>query len=341
MNEELPRVVIADDDPIYRRQMEKQIGRWGYQTVIAKDGFEAQQLALSDPNTTLAVFDWMMPSMDGLEACRQIRRHRSDSDMYILIVSGAHPTDGLDEIRNAGANDLVSKVSNPNELKSRLDEAHRRQVARRAELRTILESAAINHQPSVAQIEPSSFVRAPKFQRAWLGRLSLPESTIVPEFDVESLQFRESVSRVQIDSAAQRGELTAELLDSVLVCPQCESLPTFRRGCSCCGSGRIEQELMIHHFACAHVGRAVDFESERGLACPKCRVRDLTVGADLEYQRGPLQCIDCRWMIEELTTIGHCLACGFRFPAEQALVKELVAYHARRLEIVGLIPSAR
>ena len=339
MTETVPRVVIADDDPVYCQLMEKQIGRWGYQTVVVKNGFEAKQLALAEPNTTLAILDWQMPSMDGLEACRQIRKHRSESDIYILIVSSNDLAHNLDEVKNAGADDLVTKGSSLIELKSRLDSAYQRQLARRVDTHTDDDSTLSGKTNAIHGAHPNS-VGMPKYRRAWLGHLQLPNTTIVPDFDSNSLQFRNQIAQEQLLAATQSGDLTAELLDSVLVCPQCECLPTFRRGCSCCGSGRIEQERLIHHFACAHVARVSDFDTGFGLACPKCRTRDLTAGTDIEYQYGPMRCIDCRWTIEELATIGHCLACGFRFPAEQAFVKELVAYHARRLETVGHIAAS-
>ena len=301
MTDELPRVVIADDDPVYRRMLEKQIGRWGYQTVVAKDGLEAKELALAEPNTTLAVFDWNMPSMNGLEACREIRQHRSESDMYIVIVSGANPTDNFDEVMHAGANDIVSKVSNPVELRSRLDSAYRRQLARRAETRTILDSIPVDNRPTTTYVVDGTHSTGPsKLRRAWLGCRQFPDSTLIPDFDPDTLQFREQFGRERLAAAARSGDITAELLDSVFVCPQCESLPTFRKGCSCCGSGRIEQEQLVHHFACAYVGRIVDFETEKGLVCPKCRARDLCVGADLEYHCGPMKCVDCHWTIDEL-----------------------------------------
>ena len=69
-------------------------------------------------------------------------------------------------------------------------------------------------------------------------------------------------------------------------------------------------------------------------ACPKCR-RRLIVGADFEYTAGPLRCLDCEWTGTDLQHIAHCLRCGFRFPAAQAFVKDLVGYHARRLDALA------
>ena len=80
------------------------------------------------------------------------------------------------------------------------------------------------------------------------------------------------------------------------------------------------------------------FETEQGIACPKCRVRHLTVGADVEYQHGPLRCLDCHWSPRELELIGHCLRCEFRFPANQARVKGLIAYVPRDASALLAMP---
>jgi hypothetical protein len=107
-------------------------------------------------------------------------------------------------------------------------------------------------------------------------------------------------------------------------------------GCASCGSARVQSERLIHHFACAHVGHAEDFDGPRGLACPKCRTRTLVVGADYEFQPGPFRCLDCHWSDTELCLVGQCLRCQFRSPGEQAHELELKGYHVDRMDLLAL-----
>ena len=50
------------------------------------------------------------------------------------------------------------------------------------------------------------------------------------------------------------------------------------------------------------------------------------VGTDCEFLNGPWQCSDCDWSPAELEIVGHCLKCGFRFPAEQAVLEDLIGH---------------
>jgi hypothetical protein len=145
------------------------------------------------------------------------------------------------------------------------------------------------------------------------------------------------MSEAVIDNWIEHGVLEAALGDRALMCPQCRSLPTFRRGCACCGSGRVRADRMIHHYACAHVGRVSDFETPCGIVCPKCRSKDLIVGADFEYAAGPFVCCDCQWSSSELELVGDCTRCGLRFPEIQAFEQELRGFRVNRLDPLALI----
>ncbi|MBI4616187.1 MAG: hypothetical protein HY720_21400 [Planctomycetes bacterium] len=120
-------------------------------------------------------------------------------------------------------------------------------------------------------------------------------------------------------------------MDRVLVCPRCHSLPTFRRGCRRCGSGRVSTERLIHHFACGHYAPETRFETERGLVCPRCGGKALVIGTDYEFAEGAHRCADCGLSDSAFETIAHCLACSFRFPASEAIEKDLTLYEVNRI----------
>jgi len=68
------RVLIADDDPVALLLLESVLGDWGYEVLTARDGGEAwDMLRRADP-PPLAIIDWMMPGLDGVDICRKVRQ---------------------------------------------------------------------------------------------------------------------------------------------------------------------------------------------------------------------------------------------------------------------------
>lgn len=167
----------------------------------------------------------------------------------------------------------------------------------------------------------------------------LSAAKLIPRFDAKNYSFKPSIHARALQEWVARGVLRPVLIDRVKVCPECESLPTFREGCPDCGSALVERGRLIHHFACAHVAPAKEFE--RGsLTCPKCLAKHLVVGADFEHLDGPLECLDCDWSDSQSALIGECLRCGKRFPAEAAVEKEVYEYHVDRLDPLALLDRA-
>ncbi len=163
-----------------------------------------------------------------------------------------------------------------------------------------------------------------------------PEN-IEPQFNARTCRFELGLPDVTIGKWVEFGIFRPALIDRLLVCPQCRAVPTFRNGCRICGSVRLHSRPLIHHFACAHVGYVTDFEHDDSVVCPKCRTRNLIVGADYEHLQGPYRCLDCDWSDTELELVGQCLKCAFRFPMNQALEEDLVGYHVHRLDTLALI----
>ncbi len=114
------KVLVADDDVISQRLLETSLKRWGYEVAIARDGFEAFASLLHPEAPKLAVLDWQMPGMDGVEICRQIRQRESEAYKFIILLTGKHTQDDVIAGLDAGADDYVIKPFNPEELKVRL-----------------------------------------------------------------------------------------------------------------------------------------------------------------------------------------------------------------------------
>lgn len=152
-----------------------------------------------------------------------------------------------------------------------------------------------------------------------------------PRIDSRTLHFGYPGGEARLMHWLDLGVLHRYLIDRVMVCPACETLPTWRKGCNQCGSGRIDQDRLVHHFACAHVGPANEFETPAGLQCPKCRTQKLIVGSDFEYINGPLKCFDCSSSGGLPAMSALCHRCFARFDADDALEKLLYGYSVERL----------
>jgi hypothetical protein len=171
------------------------------------------------------------------------------------------------------------------------------------------------------------------------NELFSPEK-LTPTLDKETLTFELGFPEAMLDQWAAIGALEPVFVDKVHVCPKCKSLPTFRRGCPNCGAANLENDRLIHHFACAHVGLVSDFETNGTLVCPKCRVRHMVVAADFDYVKGPYRCLDCQWSNVEPEEVAQCLRCQFRFPAYQANTQELRGYRAHRLDPLAYLTAS-
>jgi diguanylate cyclase (GGDEF)-like protein len=113
-------VLIADDEPISRRMLQASLVRWGYEVEVAKNGDEALEALFRDTAPRLAVLDWMMPGLDGLEVCRRVRARPGAPYSYLLLLTSKEGSSDLVEGLEAGADDYIRKPFDAEELKARL-----------------------------------------------------------------------------------------------------------------------------------------------------------------------------------------------------------------------------
>jgi diguanylate cyclase (GGDEF)-like protein len=133
------RILIAEDDPVSRRLLEAKLVKWGYEVVVTGDGKEAWQAMQAGDAPRLAILDWMMPGMDGIEICRKARQERKDFYTYIILLTALHQDQDLVTGMDAGADDYIIKPFKANELRVRL-RAGRRIIDLQDELITAREA---------------------------------------------------------------------------------------------------------------------------------------------------------------------------------------------------------
>ena len=68
------KILIAEDDPAFRQLLKEFLVRWGYDVVEAQNGNEALQALQSEDSPRIAILDWMMPCMNGVDICRKVRK---------------------------------------------------------------------------------------------------------------------------------------------------------------------------------------------------------------------------------------------------------------------------
>ena len=140
------RILIAEDDRISRRLLERKLASWGYEVVSCTNGAEAWQALHRDDAPSLAILNWMMPGMDGVEVCREIRKQSHPGYTYIILLTARDRKRDIVEGIEAGADDYVTKPFNPHELKVRIRAGRRildmqAELMQREKLRGVLEMA--------------------------------------------------------------------------------------------------------------------------------------------------------------------------------------------------------
>ena len=114
------KVLIAEDDPISRFMLEASLKKWGYEVVSTTNGREAWEALQQDDPPQLAILDWMMPGMDGVQVCRKVRQAPATQRLYILLLTAKGEKGDIVVGLEAGANDYVAKPFDRAELKARV-----------------------------------------------------------------------------------------------------------------------------------------------------------------------------------------------------------------------------
>ena len=114
------KILVADDDPVSCRLMQRMLERDGYEVVVAADGRAAVSALTSSDGPKLALIDWMMPELDGPGVCAEVRCRPDGSYVYILLLTSKQSQEDIVEGLEAGADDYLTKPCNPAEVKARL-----------------------------------------------------------------------------------------------------------------------------------------------------------------------------------------------------------------------------
>jgi len=114
------RVLIADDEATTRHLIQATLGNWGFEVLVAEDGTEALRILNELNPPEIALLDWVMPGVDGLEVCRRMRAARLNAPTYLILITARGGLENVVQGLEAGADDYVTKPFDPRELRARL-----------------------------------------------------------------------------------------------------------------------------------------------------------------------------------------------------------------------------
>ena len=119
MNKNNPLILVVDDEPIFRDLL-KDLLKNDYQVRTADGGMEALQKTFEEPPPDLILLDWLMPDIDGVAVCLQLKENPRTADIPVLFLTVRNDID--DEVRGleAGALDYIHKPISPPQLLARL-----------------------------------------------------------------------------------------------------------------------------------------------------------------------------------------------------------------------------
>lgn len=212
------KILIVEDEQAIREMIAFHLSRAGYEVVEAGDARAAREL-LADERPDLALVDWMLPDISGLELTRMLKRDKNYEDLAIIMLTArAEERDKVSGLEG-GADDYVTKPFSPRELIARIQAVLRRSGVNNEEVVTagVLEIDMAGHRVLVAgneiKLGPTEYrllqflmthpdrvySRTQLLDRVWGANVYVEERTV----DVHVRRLRKALSEESADSYIQ------------------------------------------------------------------------------------------------------------------------------------------
>ncbi len=118
-------MLVAEDDATSRKLLVHILHSWGYEVALAGDGRQAWQALAGPDSPPLAILDWEMPELDGVEVCRLVRAVDTPSPPYMILLTARTAKEDIVTGLDAGANDFLTKPFHREELRARVEVGRR------------------------------------------------------------------------------------------------------------------------------------------------------------------------------------------------------------------------
>ena len=117
-------ILVVDDSPVSRELLRKTLNKWGFDVLTANDGLEALE-TFKNNDIRIVITDWMMPNMDGITLCEEIRKFVKNFYIYIIFLTAKDQNEELNEALEKGADDFIIKPLDIKRLKASIKSAER------------------------------------------------------------------------------------------------------------------------------------------------------------------------------------------------------------------------
>lgn len=114
------KILVAEDQPVSRHLLAATLRKWGYEVTAVEDGARAWEVLQWPGAPQLLILDWLMPGMDGIEICRQIRQHPHTRLKYLILLTARRGQEDKIHGLQSGADDYITKPFNRGELRARV-----------------------------------------------------------------------------------------------------------------------------------------------------------------------------------------------------------------------------
>jgi DNA-binding response OmpR family regulator len=114
------KILVAEDDAVARHLLNKILVKQGYEVELVANGIDAWEALQREDGASLAILDWMMPGLDGVEVCRRVRGGARRNQTYVILLTARHDKEDVVAGLVAGADDYVTKPFNASELCARI-----------------------------------------------------------------------------------------------------------------------------------------------------------------------------------------------------------------------------
>jgi len=114
------KILIAEDDPVSCYMLEATLAKWGYTVVVTRDGAAAFKALQQDDAPQIAILDWMMPNLDGLQVCERLRQNPLKQGIYIILLTARSEKQDIIRGLEVGADDYIVKPFDRDELRARI-----------------------------------------------------------------------------------------------------------------------------------------------------------------------------------------------------------------------------
>lgn len=170
------KILVADDTSTMRNLLLSGLTRTGYEVEVVDSGDQAWSVLQRPDAPEIAILDWMMPGMTGVEVCQKLRQRVDGPYVYVVMLTGMDTTDDQEAGLNAGADDYMTKPFKPAELAARLRNGQRIMKLQRDLLAAQMEIRAAENRDSLTRLPHRRVIRSrldEELARAWREQKSL------------------------------------------------------------------------------------------------------------------------------------------------------------------------